>query len=135
MQEIGLARSEQLLYLFDLDGPLQNDPPRTEVTTSHRPHAVLADVCHRVLEHARATLWAWAERSLPGKIHFFGRSISTRLRPEIELSAEIRGKTHHCRKRLAGSAAETRERAHRPFDDERLDLLRRELPARDHFPD
>jgi hypothetical protein len=64
MQKIRLARGKQLLYLFDLNGPLKDDPPRTEVTASHRPNAVLADVCHRVFEHAGAAFRARAERSL-----------------------------------------------------------------------
>ena len=64
MQKIRLARGKQLLYLFDLYGPLKNDPSGAEVTAPGRANAILAEVCHRVLEHPGAAFRAGTEWSL-----------------------------------------------------------------------
>src|SRR5262249_17023644 len=56
LQEIGLARREQLLHLRPLDWPLQDHAPRTEIAALVRTHRVLADISLRQLEDALAAL-------------------------------------------------------------------------------
>src|SRR5947207_14289058 len=54
---------------------------------------------------------------------------------KVKLSAKLGRKPHHCGKRFADSAAETRQGPHRALGYQRLDFLGGELAARHDFPD
>jgi hypothetical protein len=67
-QQVGSPRGEQLLNLRLLDRLLQDDPAGAEIATALRPHRLLADVRHAMLEHAGVAFRAGAEALLLAEI-------------------------------------------------------------------
>ena len=90
MQQVGLACFKQLLNLFPLNLPLQNNAPRTKVATTVRASRFFTGVGQLMFIDCGLTFRARPQSLLPRKINRFSILITIAL-TKIEFSLEFLG--------------------------------------------
>ena len=135
LEQIRLARREQLLDLRRLDGLLQNDFAAAERAGLFRRGLLLADVVHARIIDIAAARRTFAERFLAREINRRARlAVLVLVVAEIELRLEFRVHLNNGCERKTLLAAKTLQRPDDALGDEFLDFKNFQLPARHDFP-